>query len=219
MASGKFIFQRITLINKYYLIIFLIIIISLFSLKLVFFDDKDISEGLIQEDLSLLDTLLFESGDIILRRGTSLVSSFIARSFPGSHEMSHCGILVFDNGAWQVIHSISGRISDTDGIRIEQARSFMASALRNKVILIKPKFPIDRDLVTQFAWKYLELKPTFDHDFNLEDRDKLYCSELVRAVYLDAGGEDNFIYTSIAGKRVINLTSFFSEQYWSYLFK
>jgi len=130
--------------------------------------------------------------------------------------MSHCGILVQDDGIWKVIHSISGQISEMDGIRIEKAKSFMANALDDKVILIKPKFHIDKDLISQLAWKYLKLKPEFDHDFNLNERNKLYCSELVRAVYLDAGAEDIFIYKSIAGKKVIDITSFFSDQYWSY---
>lgn len=205
--------------SKYFLLIFLIIIISLAILRGALSnnnEDDNVSSGLIQEDLSLLDSLLFESGDIILRQGTSFVSSFIARSFPGSHEMSHCGILVEDNGIWKVIHSISGQISELDGIRIETAQTFMQRAFKDKVILVKPKFTIDRKLITQEAWNYLILKVAFDHEFNLSDSSKLYCSELVRAVYLDAGSEDIFIYKNLAGKKLIDLTSFFDENYWSY---
>ena len=168
-----------------------------------------------QEDVSSLDTLLFESGDIILRQGTSLVSSFISKSFHDSHGISHCGILVQDKGVWKVIHSISGQISGIDGIRIERSKSFMEKALENNVILVKPNFLIDRDLIGKLAWKYLELKPLFDHEFNLKDQSKLYCSELVRAVYLEAGGEDTFIYKSFAGKQVIDFSSFFNNNFWT----
>lgn len=207
--------------SKCFLLIFLIIIISIAILRGALSNNNDndndnVSSGLIQEDLPPLDSLLFESGDIILRQGTSFVSSFIARSFPGSHEMSHCGILVEDNGIWKVIHSISGHISEHDGIRIETAKTFMQKAFKNKVILVKPKFNIDRKLITQQAWNYLILKAAFDHEFNLSDSSKLYCSELVRAVYLDAGSEDIFIYKKLAGKKLIDLTSFFDENYWSY---
>ena len=115
--------------SKYFFIIFLIITSCIISLKVVLSDNNDISEGLIQEVVSPLDTLLFESGDIILRHGLSFVSDFIAKSFPGAHGMSHCGILVQDEGVWKVIHSISGQISGVDGIRIERAKSFMEKAL------------------------------------------------------------------------------------------
>lgn len=200
--------------SKYFYLILLVIISSIISLKIRSENNNQVSVRLKQEQVSVIDTLLFESGDIILRQGTSFVSSFIARSFPGSHGMSHCGILVEDNGVWKVIHSISGQISECDGIRIENANSFIKNASENQVVLVKPKFIIDKSEITANAWTYLKRKTTFDHDFNLNDTSKLYCSELVRAVYLDAGADDVFTYKNITGKRIIDLTSFFNKRYW-----
>lgn len=202
--------------NRKFIIVLILIIVLIISLCLELSKNNDISTSIKQEDVASIDTLLFESGDVLLRLGSSFVSSFIAKSFPDSHGMSHCGILVQDKGIWKVIHSISGRISGVDGIRIESASSFMANALDNKVILVKPKFLIDGQLISNIANKYLFKHPEFDHDFNLHDRDKLYCSELVRAVYLDAGIEDIFTYKTIAGNQVVDFSSFFDNNYWTY---
>jgi len=202
--------------SKQLILVFVVIIVLIISLKTGLFRINDVSDRIKQEDIVILDTLLFESGDVLMRHGDSFISDYIAKSFPESHSMSHCGILVQDEGVWKVIHSISGQISGVDGIRIEKANSFMANASNNNVILVKPKFHIDKQLISQLAWKYLKLKPEFDHAFNLNDRSKLYCSELVRAVYLEAGTKDIFIYKTIAGKKIIDFKSFFSDQYWSY---
>ncbi|MCK9557898.1 MAG: YiiX/YebB-like N1pC/P60 family cysteine hydrolase [Candidatus Cloacimonetes bacterium] len=161
-----------------------------------------------------MDSLLFEEGDILLRRGNSFISSMIVQAFPKGGGMSHCGILLNVDGKWQVLHSISGQISDEEGIRMEPLMSFIDHAKDHDVRHIKPLFKVNRDMMRQQSLTLLAKKIGFDHEFNLNDTDKMYCSELVRAVYLAAAESDPFIYKEIGGKALIDLASFFWPQMW-----
>lgn len=162
-----------------------------------------------------LDPEAFMDGDVILRRGRSFASSMIARAFPAGEQMSHCGILLQDGGSWKVIHSISGRISDSDGLRIDSVEDFLQQAVPGMAVHVSPSFEINRARIVQASRYYLAQKLSFDHDYELEDRQRLYCSELVRAVYLDAGAADVFSYLHLAGRDLVDFASFFDEQHWS----
>lgn len=163
---------------------------------------------------ALVDSTHFEEGDILLRQGNSLVSSMIVKAFPAAEGMSHCGILIKDQGTWSIIHSISGSISDSDGIRSDDLQSFVSKAHPGKIRHVKPVFQIEPARLGNRARYYLKQQSAFDHDFDLETRNRLYCSELIRAVYLDAGAGDVFIYKNIAGKKLVDLGSFFENRYW-----
>ncbi len=128
--------------------------------------------------------------------------------------MSHCGILIHRGGSWQVIHSISGAISDAEGIRIEGWEAFASRAKAGQLRQVRPRFAADMDILRKQSMHYLAQNTPFDHDFELSTDDKLYCSELVRAVYLAAGGEDAFIYKEVGTKRLIDMASFFWPEYW-----
>ncbi|MCB5262609.1 MAG: hypothetical protein LHW64_04390 [Candidatus Cloacimonetes bacterium] len=166
------------------------------------------------ESIALVDSTGFEEGDILLRQGNSFISTLIVKAFPEAEGMSHCGILVQERGDWKVIHSISGSISASDGIRIEGLQSFVSKAYLGNIRHVKPAFQIEPTLLGEKARYYLNQHSAFDHDFDLDTRDRLYCSELIRAVYLDAGAEDVFIYKNIAGKELVDLCSFFESRYW-----
>ncbi len=168
----------------------------------------------ILDSFAHLDPARFEEGDLILRRGSSTVSGFIARGLPGSCEMSHCGILTAHGDSWQVVHSISGKISDLDGIRIDSLQDFLRQAQPGKAIHIKPRFSIDRHAISENAHKYLRRRIPFDHDFDLEDSNRMYCSELIRQVYLDSGADDVFSYYQVGLRRLVSFAAFFDGQYW-----
>lgn len=163
-----------------------------------------------------IDPDRFAPGDILLRRGSSLASAMIAKAFPDARQMSHCGILVRDDGEWKVIHSISGKIDDRDGVRMDPVADFLARAKPGMAFHIRPAFPVDRSRVEQSGLRYLNLGSPFDHDYDLRDSGKLYCSELIRAAYLDAGSEDVFHYIRLGGKDLVDIGSFFDPRLWEF---
>lgn len=62
----------------------------------------------------LLDTdvSLLHDGDIILRKGSGMISDFIAASMKDLLPYSHCGILVKENNEWKVIHSLARELPE-----------------------------------------------------------------------------------------------------------
>nr|MDK2851107.1 hypothetical protein [Candidatus Cloacimonadota bacterium] len=203
-----------TSINKLW-----ILILSIFQITILnssaFLGGAISSPQRILENDYFCDRLDLQEGDLMLRRGCSFVSTLISQAFPRAEGMSHCGIVVKIDGSWKIIHSISGSISDQDGIRIDPISSFASKAQNGKIYHIKPIFEIDRNLITEKAKQYLKQNVAFDHDFDLDDPSKMYCSELVRAVYLEAGSRDVFIYKNVAGKSLVDLGSFFNDSYWN----
>lgn len=159
---------------------------------------------------SYIDSSKLEEGDVLLRRGRGFVSSLIAGASGAS--VSHCGIVVKDEGKWQVIHSISGHLSQIDGVRQEALELFLREAQPGTLFHAKPRFELDRQAVADICKEYRDRALGFDHMFDLDEMERLYCSELVRAAYLGAGAPDLFVYTRVAGKELIDMASFFDAK-------
>ena len=158
-----------------------------------------------------IDYNSLKEGDIVLRRGRSWLSHTIAGF--SSNGVSHCGLLVREGEEWMVIHSISGRISEIDGVRADKLDNFMREAVPGTLWHASPKFSLDTHETANEGRKMLERGAPFDIDFNLEDDSKIYCSELVRNAYLDSGSPDFFQYTRTGGKKFISLKSFFDPKW------
>jgi hypothetical protein len=202
-----------TSINKLWIFILSVILITILNSS-AFVGGAICYSSAFLEDDPIWDQLDLQEGDLLLRRGGTFVSTLISRAFPKAEGMSHCGIIVQSGDAWRIIHSISGSISESDGIRIDPISSFASKAKDGKIYHIKPIFEVDRQKIVQTAELFLMQQLAFDHDFDLDDPSKMYCSELVRAVYLDAGSRDVFAYKNVAGKALVDLGGFFDESYW-----
>jgi len=147
-------------------------------------------------------------GDIILRKGNTFLSDMIARAFPQGQDLSHCGIIVDTPRGLSVIHTISGRISDRDGIRLTPLLEFVSEAQDLRVKIIRPKENVNKDKLCAAAFRCLQARIPFDHEFRLDDDKALYCSELVRKVMLEAGSPDIFRYKTFGSTPVIDMASF-----------
>lgn len=157
------------------------------------------------------DTLLIQEGDVILRRGWALASDLIARFFGHSSGMSHCGIVVHHQSRWQVIHTISGLISDQDGIRITPLTDFIREAAGHQITVKRLRADFDSLAVRSHSFRYLQMEIPFDHAFDLENNSRLYCTELIREVFIAAGLPDFFHYDSFAGKPILDFSTFFDQ--------
>ena len=159
------------------------------------------------------------NGDIVLRKGNSLVSDLIARNFSDCEDMSHCGIIVNDSGAPYVVHTISGVISEDDGIRKEPIADFIGRADAQKVIIIRSNIPADASRIQSECDRFLKLHIGFDHEFDADDHATVYCSELVRDVYQASGIPDFFHYTSRYGIRFIDFDTFFDSRLFTRIYQ
>lgn len=163
-------------------------------------------------DEEMLNNL--KDGDVVLRQGNTFASKLIAKAFEGAEGNSHIAYLIKQNGKWQAIHSISSAISEKDGVRMEPLRDFVQDAKGGRVIIKRAKFYFDEVKANQAALDFLQKEAPFDYLYDLKDSSKLYCTELIRAVYLKGGAKDVFSLKEVGGIMMIDLAAFFGEDYW-----
>ena len=128
-------------------------------------------------DLHLYSTDSIRSGDIILRKSYGLISDIIVMQLKDTLDISHCGIIVKDeNQNYKVIHALSKKVSDTDGVQICTLEYFMNDSQIKTVKVMR--FRNDTTgTIAKKAFDYLKLKIPFDEVFNAKDTTSFYCSE------------------------------------------
>lgn len=131
-----------------------------------------------------------KDGDIILRKSYGLVSEIIAIQLHDTIDISHCGIIVRDSGqTFRVIHSLSKKVSETDGVQECSLDDFMSDSQPQTVKVLR--FKNDHDnRIAQGAVSCLTRKIPFDDSFNSADTNYLYCSELPIHIIRSAYGTD-----------------------------
>jgi len=149
--------------------------------------DGGASYSLSEEEVALL-----QPGDIILRRGHGLVSDLISAVLSEEFDVSHCGIVSEHDSALWVIHSVSSSVSEADGMQAHRLQAFVGQSKPGSVIVSRLRTDADRSLIAARAKGLLRRKVPFDHDFNLDDTTRIYCSELVWRIIRDDYGIDVF---------------------------
>jgi len=155
-------------------------------------EKQNLSYQLSQEELELL-----QPGDIILRQGFGVVSQAISEFLNEEVRVSHVALLSKDGEEnWQVIQSISKRVSNTDGLQQQNLASFVSESETNSVVVVRFRgYETDPGLhlrIERAAQHYLQQQLAFDHSFSLEDSTRFFCSELIWRLFLNEVGVDIF---------------------------
>jgi len=137
-----------------------------------------------------IDETLLQEGDIVFRRGTSIASMVVlAAEKEGGY--SHIGILVKDSLGWRVVHAVPGETDKEypkETIKKESLSQFFtpdrAAAGAIYRFETTEKIPF---IAAQKAKILFDRKLLFDHNYNLEDSTKMYCTELLYFVFNNAG--------------------------------
>jgi hypothetical protein len=129
-------------------------------------------------------------GDIVFRKGQSLVSSLVLLN-DRSTEFSHVGIVCKLNSELYIIHAVPGE-PDADGkevVKCERPEAFFdpGKARSIAVVRVKGTTEVMRKEAAHAALAYFEQKLPFDGAINFKTDDKLYCTELVWKAWLKAG--------------------------------
>lgn len=121
-------------------------------------------------------------GDFILRRGFGYFSDYIASSLnDGVTDVTHAGIIVKRGNVFYVIHSLSSDVSDIDGMQIQPLTEFLKYSAPGKIIITRAGNS-DAEFgkkVAQQAEIYLAKKIPFDHNGDIDNSSKLFCTELI----------------------------------------
>ncbi len=148
-----------------------------------------------------------------------MISNLIAQTMDDAEGMSHCGIILREGQQLVVVHSISGSVSELDGIRQTPLYDFVAGADRHKVLFLRAKPSLDLAVIRSKSLELLAQQIPFDHQFDHTDSARLYCSELVRDVYLAAGGTDFFTLGKKYGLTYLDFGSFLDPGKFSRLYQ
>lgn len=135
---------------------------------------------------------LIKEGDIVFRRGEG-VASRIVLAGDSDGEYSHIGMVVLDSGLLKIAHSVPGEPDfegDFDRVKIDSVSVFFSKdhASKGAVMRLNLKEQ-ERKVLTKRALEKVSMYVRFDHDYNLQDTTKLYCTEFIRLVYLSIGVE------------------------------
>jgi len=137
-----------------------------------------------------LDETILREGDIAFRRGLSIASRVVlAAEKEGGY--SHIGIVVGDTSGWFVIHAVPGETDKENPLEIMKKEPFVQFFAPDRAVA-GAIFRLDT--LENFALKaaqkakiLYERKLLFDHNYDLEDSTKMYCTELLYFVFKDAG--------------------------------
>ncbi len=132
----------------------------------------------------------FHPGDIAFRRGVGVASQAVIMSnHRGS--FSHVGLIVQVDSLWMVIHEVpyEGDSRDDDKIYIEPVGEFFntVKAASGAVYRLRGMDSIQRSQVCSYVLRQAAKELPFDHDYDLTDSTRQYCSELVWRSYLEIG--------------------------------
>ncbi len=137
----------------------------------------------------LFDGLELRSGDVVFRRGRSLVSHSVM-TLDRESRFSHVGLLRVSNDRVQVIHALpEGEDGSGGSIQIESLKKFLATRRASAAALYRLRSPSQTiaDAAAETAYGYLLAAVPFDDAFDAVDNSSLYCTELVWAAYREAG--------------------------------
>lgn len=137
-----------------------------------------------------LPEYLFMDGDLAFRRGSGIMSHVVlAASTDGIY--SHVGIIKIIDKKYYVIHAVPGEPEykgDIDRVKVEPVNIYFSAekAVRGAVMRVTE----DREVASGAADYALAISSRgtlFDHEYNLDDTTKMYCTELVNFVYKKYG--------------------------------
>ena len=139
-----------------------------------------------------LSTVRFEEGDIVFRKGIGAKSNAVLHADKNGI-YSHVGIIVKRDSVFMVIHITPGEREEgenEDKIKIELPEQFFSAerAQYGAVIRLKDSLEYSANAAHE-AFRLLEEGILFDHDYLLEDSEKMYCTEMIWHAYL-SGGKD-----------------------------
>lgn len=173
--------------KKIFLPLAVLFCFALIAYKAFFYlDHKSEKKALAQHHnicrLSTTEISAIQEGDFILRRGFGYFSDYIASSLnKGAIDVTHAGIVVKRGNGLFVIHSLSSDVSDTDGVQLQLLSQFLQHSAPGKIIVTRTKKSNAAfgKKVAVLAESYLTKQVPFDHNGNIDNSTKLFCTELI----------------------------------------
>jgi hypothetical protein len=118
-----------------------------------------------------------KDGDIICRLGDRIWSMYFKELSPHDKRFSHLGIIRIRNDIISVINAEGLADEGKDFVNEVPLREFLKSAQKIGIFRLRT---IEGEVVSNTAIEYIGLP--FDWQFDMEDNNKLYCTELLYVI-------------------------------------
>ena len=141
-------------------------------------------------------------GDVVVRKGQGAWTHYFIDCSSREKRFSHVGIVVSNVPPWIIVHSDANEWTGIGSVRLESWQGFYADALECAVF----RYNGLDSFATSFADKGMALIGVpFDRAFDMDDTNRLYCTEFVRTVINDTLKTNLVGWTSVCDKRVVAL--------------
>ncbi len=143
-----------------------------------------------RKECSLLPDVELKAGDVVLRCGNG-VTGRVVRYADGGSAYSHVGIVVDSAGVTMIVHAVPDEHDfqgDVDRVKMDYPDMFFSSIRTNNGRVLRSADSVAAAKAASAAYDIYRRRVLFDHDYDIRDTTKMYCSELVEFVYRKASG-------------------------------
>jgi hypothetical protein len=154
---------------------------------------------------------MVKNGDLVLRCGRS-VESFTVYTADKNSQFSHIGIISIENNTRYVIHAVP---CEDNIIKKEKLTYFISPKFASTYAIYRTNYNASQlKKVVNQAQLFYTKKYTFDTNYDLTTKTKLYCTELILEAFKKTGIQLNIKlseFNYIIGKHLIILPSEFTK--------
>mgnify|MGYP000979477423 CR=1 FL=1 len=132
---------------------------------------------------------LLREGDLAFRCGRSMASNTVLAADAGG-EYSHVGIVVKQNDTFKIIHAVPDEHDneyDVDRVKMDDIQTFFSPEKSIYGAIMRVNDSTIATTAAHRALQIIEQGTLFDHNYDLSDSSKMYCTELIYFVYKEAG--------------------------------
>jgi len=133
------------------------------------------------------DTVQFQSGDLVFRKGISNVSRAV-NTLDRSGLYTHVGMVVWTQDGWRVLHAVPGERDseeEADSVKLETFGTYFRRDRAEMGGVYR--YPLSSEDTLRLRSRALNLyygrHPLFDGAFETHDTTAFYCTELVCFLY------------------------------------
>lgn len=125
-----------------------------------------------------IDSLQVQSGDVIFRLGSGIISDFFRQFASSQQRYSHSGIIIADeNGCW-VVHAEIDETKGINGVYKQPLADFVTDSKNFQIYHLH--LPTSKQhALKDYLNRLLATPIPFDTKMNSQDSSQLYCTELV----------------------------------------
>lgn len=133
----------------------------------------------------MYDTTALRNGDLLFRNGIGYESRVVTGLSDG--RFSHVGIAYYNGKQWNVIHAVPGENEkgEPEYLKCDPISEFYCHSRAKLGGLARVNCTDSiANIIAEKALDFVNRKVVFDNNYDLDDTSELYCTELVRLVYL-----------------------------------